>query len=156
MRTFFVVLALWLILNESLAFGHWILGSAIGLLAVGTLSRLQGGRRRGPRRPVKALRLLAVVIADIARSNVAVARIVLGLRAPGRVSGFLPVPLTLRDPAGLATLACIVTATPGTSWVRYDQAEDRLTLHVLDLVDPDEMVRTFRQRYEKPLMEIFE
>lgn len=156
MRTFIVLLALWLVLNESLAPGHWILGAAIALFGAAALARLEGANRRGPRRPAAAVRLFFRVVADVIRSNFAVGRIVLGMRGPGRVAGFLPIPLALRDPAGLATLACIVTATPGTSWVRYDRAEDLLTLHVLDLVDPEQMVRDIKQRYEKPLMEIFE
>jgi multicomponent K+:H+ antiporter subunit E len=153
---FIVLLALWLVLNESLAPGHFLLGGAIALLGSATLGRLEGAARRGPRRPVAALRLFATVVADVVRSNFQVARIVLGLRAPGRVAGFLPIPLALTDPAGLAVLACIVTATPGTSWVRYDRAEGLLTLHVLDLADPDGMARDIKQRYESALMEIFE
>ena len=156
MRTFVLLLALWLVLNESLAPGHWILGAAIAWVAAAALSRLEDGRRRGPRRPITALRLLARVAIDVVRSNFAVARVVLGLRSRGRVAGFLPIPLALRDPAGLAVLACIVTATPGTSWVRYERDEGVLTLHVLDLADPGEMARSIKERYEKPLMEIFE
>ena len=49
-------------------------------------------------------------------------------------------PLELRDPGALAALACIITATPGTSWVRYDRAASVLTMHVLDLVDEDAWV----------------
>jgi multicomponent K+:H+ antiporter subunit E len=63
--------------------------------------------------------------------------------------------LDLRHPGGLAVLACIVTATPGTSWARYDATRNVLTLHVLDLVDEGAWVTQFKQRYEKALMEIF-
>ena len=156
MKIFALLLALWLVLNESVAPGHWILGGAIALVASAALARLEGGSRRGPWRPAAAARLFAIVLADVLRSNIAVARIVLGLRRAGRIPGFLPVPLALREPAGLAALACIVTATPGTSWVRYDRSESLLTLHVLDLADPEKMVRDIKERYEKPLLEIFE
>ena len=155
MKVFLVLLALWLVLNESLAPGHLLLGAAIAALGVAALRRLQASRIPA-RRPGAALRLLLTVIADVIRSNVEVARIVLGLGRRNRTAGFLPVPLTLQAPAGLAVLACIVTATPGTSWVRYDPRENLLTLHVLDLADPDALVGEIKQRYEKPLMEIFE
>lgn len=155
MKTFFVLLALWLVLNESFAPGHVLLGAAIAALGVAALRRLQPAPV-AMRRPLAALKLLLVVVADVLRSNVAVARIVLGLAPATRTAGFLPVPLVLRADAGLAVLACIVTATPGTSWVRYDRGESLLTLHVLDLVDPDALVRDIKQRYERPLMEIFE
>ena len=155
MKAFVVLLALWLVLNESLAPGHVLLGAAIAALGVASLRRLQA-EPFPAHRPRAALRLFLVVVGDVIRSNVAVARIVLGLGPAKRTAGFLPVPLVLRAPAGLAVLACIVTATPGTSWVRYDRAENLLTLHVLDLADPDALVGEIKQRYERLLMEIFE
>ena len=157
MRLFIVLLVLWLVLNESIAPGHLLLGSAIALGATAVFGRLQSGLRgRSARRPWTALRLAFAVAADIVRSNVAVGRIVLGLRPGIRTPGFLPIPLTLRAPAGLAVLACIVTATPGTSWVRYDRSQGLLTLHVLDLAEPEATASEFKERYETPLMEIFE
>lgn len=103
-----------------------------------------------------AFRLAAMVAADIVRSNVAVARIVLRPADAGRQAGFLPIPLDTRHAGALAVLAMIVTATPGTSWAGYDPAENVLTLHVLDLADGDGLVRAIKDRYEAPLREIFE
>jgi multicomponent K+:H+ antiporter subunit E len=101
------------------------------------------------------LELLALFIDDVVRSNVAVARIVLGLHPGKRTAGFLTLPLELRDPRGLAVLACIVTATPGTSWARYDAARNAVTIHMLDLVDADAWIGEFKARYERRLLEIF-
>jgi multicomponent K+:H+ antiporter subunit E len=156
MKLFFTFFALWLILNESLAPGHLLLGAAIALAGVAVYNRLQPAANRVRNRPGAALSLLALVFADIVRSNIAVARIVLGLGARSRSAGFISMPLELRHPAGLAVVACIITATPGTSWVRYDSAANTLTIHMLDLVDTDDWVRLFKQRYERRLMEIFE
>jgi multicomponent K+:H+ antiporter subunit E len=156
MRLFFALLTLWLILNESLAPGHLLLGAAIALGGVAVYNRLQPDANRMRNRPGAALSLLGLVFADIVRSNLAVARIVLGLGPRSRTAGFLSLPLELRHPGGLAVIACIVTATPGTSWVRYDSAANALTIHVLDLVDADDWIRSFKQRYERPLMEIFQ
>jgi multicomponent K+:H+ antiporter subunit E len=97
-----------------------------------------------------------LVLEDIVRSNIAVAGIVLSPATRQRVAGFLSMPLELRHPGGLAVLACIITATPGTSWARYDAARNIVTIHVLDLADEEEWIRTFKQRYERRLREIFE
>ena len=70
--------------------------------------------------------------------------------------GFLQIPLEMRDPHGLAMLAVIITATPGTVWAGHDPADNVLTLHVLDLQDEAAWLQTIKQRYERPLMEIFE
>ena len=103
-----------------------------------------------------ALELAWTVLVEVVRSNNAVARVIL---APGRrelKSGFVHVPLDMRDPYGLTALACIVTATPGTVWVEYDSAKGTMLLHVLDLIDEEEWVRIIKDRYERRLMEIFE
>ena len=72
-----------------------------------------------------------------------------------RSPGFVEIPLELRDPYGLAMLACIITSTPGTLWVDFNEASGTLTIHVLDLVDQTEWVRTIKGRYERLLLEIF-
>jgi multicomponent K+:H+ antiporter subunit E len=156
MRLFLALLALWLVLNESLAPGQVLLGAALALGGAAVYSRLQLPANRVRNRPGAALRLLGLVVADIVRSNLAVARIVLGLDRGQRSAGFLALPLELRHPGGLAVIACIITATPGTSWVRYDSAANVVTIHVLDLVDADDWIRLFKQRYERLLMEIFQ
>lgn len=156
MRLFFALLALWLILNESLAPGQVLLGAALALGGVAVYSRLRLPATRVRNRPGAALRLLGLVVADIVRSNLAVARIVLGLGRSQRRAGFLALPLELRHPAGLAVVACIITVTPGTSWVRFDSTANVVTIHLLDLVDADDWIRFFKQRYERPLMEIFQ
>ena len=102
------------------------------------------------------MRLLGLVLADILRSNLAVGRIIVRSREPGVNAGFVTIPLDLRSRQGLAVLAIIITSTPGTIWVNYDAAKGTLLLHVLDLVDETEWIRTIKGRYERLLMEIFE
>ena len=119
-------------------------------------SRLRPLRPR-LRRVVPGAAARATVLADIVRSNVGVARIVLGLTGSRQVhSGFLDIPLDLRDPHGLAVLAAIITSTPGTVWAGLSPDGSTLTLHVLDLQDEAAWISTIKQRYERPLMEIFE
>ena len=147
--------AMWLVLNGTVAPGQVIVGMVVALGAVLGLHRLQVPSRRA-RRPIAALGLACIVLLDIARSNVAVAAIVLRGRKRGHHAGFVDIPLELRHPSGLAVLACIITATPGTSWAGYDSRSGVLTMHVLDLVDDEDFVRAIQGRYERPLMEVFE
>jgi multicomponent K+:H+ antiporter subunit E len=83
-----------------------------------------------------------------------VAILVLGPRSRLR-PGFVTVPLDLRD-GGVATiLGGIVTLTPGTVSVGIDEAVTRLEVHVLDLRDGEALAAEIKNRYEKPLKEIF-
>lgn len=149
------LLAMWLLLNESVALGTIIIGAVLALGSVRGFVALNPPEGR-LRRPRAALSLAVLVVADIARSNVAVARIILRPRRRSGTSGFLRIPLDMRAPYGLATLACIITATPGTIWVEYDSANNTILLHILDLVDESVWIATIKGRYERRLMEIFE
>jgi multicomponent K+:H+ antiporter subunit E len=149
------LLAMWLLLAGSAGPGTLLLGLLVALLGVWALLALDPARAR-LRRPRAALELAWVVLVEVFRSNNAVARIILGPGTRNRTSGFVRVPLDMRDPYGLAALACIITATPGTVWVEYDSAEGTMLLHVLDLINEDDWVRIVKDRYERRLMEIFE
>jgi len=148
------LLILWLVLAQSASPGQILLGAGAALLATHAFAALHS---RPPFRirlkPV--FKLAGFVIADIFRSNLAVAGIVL-FRRRDRVSDFIRVPIALKQEQALAVLALILTATPGSLWVNFDRRNGMLLLHVLDLVDEEAWVRLIKDRYEALLMEIFE
>jgi multicomponent K+:H+ antiporter subunit E len=149
------LVVLWLLLNQTLSADHVVVGCILAIGGALAMSRLQLPSAR-LRRAGALIRLALLVLADITRSNVAVARIIL---TPGRrrqTSGFMTIPLELRHPYGLAVLACIITSTPGTIWVNHDSLTSMLTIHVLDLIDESAWIRTIKRRYERLLLEIFQ
>ena len=147
------LLAMWVLLT-GFSPGHILFGAAIAMLVSRTMLSLR------PERPTlridrAAARLAVLVLADIVRSNIAVAKIIL-LRPRERKSGFIELPTALRSPDALAMLAIIITATPGSLWVQHDAHRHIILIHVLDLVDEDQWARQIQDRYENLLMEIFE
>ena len=103
----------------------------------------------------KLVRFVLVVHWDILTANMAVAVLILG--PPRRLRpGFVELPLDLTDEFAITLLASTISLTPGT--VSADVSEDRRTLliHALDVDDQDAMIRQIKQRYERPLKEIFE
>ena len=52
-------------------------------------------------------------------------------------------------------LSCLINSTPGTVWVEVLPEGHDLVLHVLDLHDEQWWIDTIKQRYERPLMEMF-
>jgi multicomponent K+:H+ antiporter subunit E len=157
-----LLLLLWLLLNQTLWVGHVLLGGVLAAGACHALRRLRTPREGGASAPLILRRAGAAatlswhVAVDIVRSNIAVARIVLHRGTRKQTAGFLEIPLALHDPLGLALLACIITATPGTAWARYEGDRGVLTLHILDLVDEEFWIATIKGRYESRLIEIFE
>jgi len=148
------LLVMWILLN-GLSVGHVVLGGAIAFGASHAMTALQPDKPQLRRWDLIPL-LILILLKDIARSNLAVAGIILRGRRRQRTSGFVTIPLQLRDPTGLALLACIITSTPGTAWVEYRSGTGALLIHVLDLVDENEWIDLIKNRYEHLLMEIFE
>lgn len=144
----------WLLINQSLSPGQVVLAVVVAVVGGWAFAALQPPETY-PRRLGAILRLTAFVLADILRSNIAVALIVLGVEQRQGASGFVEIPLELREPYGLAVLACIITSTPGTVWVDFNEADGMLTIHVFDLVDRATWNRTIKGRYERLLLEIF-
>lgn len=149
------VLATWLLLNQSLAPGHVLLGVVFGLALGVAFGRFQPPPLRIRNRRVLP-GLIARVIGDVVRSNLAMFQIIVSGRSRTITSGFVYIPLELNSPYGLVALACIITATPGTIWVSYQSRERLLLIHVFDLVDEAIWIRTITDRYVTPLKEVFE
>jgi len=144
----------WLLLTDFTP-GQFILGTAVSLLAAQGLHALQPSTPH-LRRWILIPKLIGIVLLDIVRSNIAVVRLILTEGHNKRHSGFVTIPLELRDPTALAILSVIVTSTPGTAWLDYSDSRGVLMIHVFDLIDEQEWINIIKNRYEAILMEIFE
>ncbi|MFC3568977.1 Na+/H+ antiporter subunit E [Paracoccus sp. TOH] len=146
---------MWLVLT-SFSLGNLLLGTFIALIAGWSVEHLHPAKPKF-RRWLAIPQLFFIVALDILRSNIAVARVlILGPTHPAYHSGFVELTLQLREPNAIAVLAIILTATPGTAWIEFEQESGRLLLHVLDLRSEDDWQDLVRNRYEALLMEIFE
>jgi multicomponent K+:H+ antiporter subunit E len=145
--------ASWLLLQHSLAPVHLLSAVLIGVL----IPRLLHGFLP----PATALRvtpmlhLLRVVLWDIVVSNITVARLVLGPLSKLRPA-WVPVPLALTHPTAISLLATIITTTPGTVSCTIDEQRRQILVHALDCGDPVQMAIDIKNRYEVPLLAIFE
>jgi multicomponent K+:H+ antiporter subunit E len=149
------LVAMWLLLNQSVSLGALLLGGILAVGATAVLMTLAPPPIR-IRRLGAAVDLFMIVLAEVVRSNNAVALLILTRARRERRSQFVRVALETRNPYVLAGLACILTATPGTVWVDYDSADGTVLIHVLDLIDEEAWVRIVKDVYEKRLLEIFE
>lgn len=144
----------WLMLNESASVGHLLLGAALAIAIPWFTERFRPERPR-LRGLGAAVRLALVVLFDIVKSNVIVARQVLGPESRVRPA-FVWVPLDIRDPHGIVTLAGIITLTPGTLSSELSDDRRHLLVHAFNVDAPEALIAEIKQRYEAPLREIFE
>lgn len=150
-----VIFFVWILLANQLTLGHAVLGAVLGWAVPRLTSAYWPGRPR-IRRPGTVLAYLAIVLKDIAISNVQVAYLVLFRRGESLRSTFVTVPLDLRSGEAISALAGTITLTPGT--VSADLSADgrALLVHCLEAPDPEGVVATIKERYERRLREIFE
>ncbi|QRM57337.1 Na+/H+ antiporter subunit E [Sinorhizobium sp. BG8] len=148
------LVGMWLLLN-GFSIGHLLLGTLVAVFASWGMAALQPTKPR-LRRWYLLPKLVLILLYDIALSNLAVARIILGRRSVSRQSGFVTVPLDLSDDTALAVLSVVLTSTPGTAWVEHNSKEKTLLIHTLDLADENHWRDLIKNRYEKLLMGIFE
>lgn len=147
------ITVMWLLLT-GFSSGHAVLALLVGLAMPRVMLNLEPAPTRI--RFSRAIpKLAATVLADILRSNWAVAKIIL-LNPPQRRPGFIEIRVELQNPYALAVLGIILTATPGTLWVQHDAKRQMLLLHILDLGDGFDWQGTITGRYVSLLTEIFE
>ncbi|MGE7369472.1 Na+/H+ antiporter subunit E [Neorhizobium sp. NPDC001467] len=144
---------MWLMLSGFTP-GQFVLGALVATFSSWAMASLRPEKPK-IRKWHLLPKLVAIVFFDIIRSNIAVAAVLLLGRRKGRQSGFLVIPLEIEDRTALAVLAIILTSTPGSAWLEYDQHDRTVLIHVLDLVDKSEWIDLVKNRYEKLLMEIF-
>ncbi|GHE85775.1 Na+/H+ antiporter subunit E [Thalassotalea profundi] len=155
----------WLLLNNSVSTGHIVLAL---ILAITIPLITSPFRTKQPLiiKPVLAIRHLMLVLYDIITANVQVAILILG-PTKKLTPGFVKVPLDLTHSMPITILASTVSLTPGTvsaevypwreCFVEGQKPQQRyLLIHVLNLTDEQELIKTIKQRYEAPLKEIFQ
>jgi multicomponent K+:H+ antiporter subunit E len=146
------LLGVWLLLTR-LSPGHVVLGSAVAVVAGWAFARIEPEAPR-PRAVWPLVRLAGIVFMDVLRSNYSVARLLAG-GGKHRRSAFVHIRLRLENRLALGMLAVIITATPGTAWLEYDEHTGLLLLHVFDMVDETAWQELIANRYESLLMEAF-
>jgi multicomponent K+:H+ antiporter subunit E len=146
--------ALWLLMQQSLAPAHLLSAAVLALAVPRLVHGFLGPASRVHSLPAVA-RLCVVVLWDIVVSNAVVARIVLDPRAQPR-PGWVPVVLDTAHPTAVALFASIITMTPGTVSCIVDDERGEILVHALDCDDPQAMATQMKQRYERPLRQIFE
>lgn len=146
------LLLVWLLLNNTVASGHVVLGAVLGILTP-LLTSAFWQETVCVRRPLVLLKFITVVLWDILVANLQVAALMLGSTRKLQPA-FMRMELNIRVPLGISILANTICLTPGT--VSCEVSADRryLLIHGLHVKDVDAAIQAIKQRYEQPLMEV--
>ena len=161
MRRFFphpglsvLLLIVWMLLLNGATVGGLLLGTIFAvLIPMLTAAYWPNRPKLGFGWPM--IGYLGIVLLDILVANFQVARLILFKRSRDLRSRWLVIPLELRSPEAITTLAGTISLTPGT--VSADIAADgrSLLVHMLDVADEAAEVARIKKRYEARLLRIF-
>ncbi|MFT5591978.1 MAG: multicomponent K+:H+ antiporter subunit E [Oceanicoccus sp.] len=149
-----LLLIVWLLLNNTLAPGHLVLGVILAI-AIPLMASGMQDPQPGLHKPLTIIRYMFMVIGDIVIANFGVARLVLG-SSKKLTPAFIAIPLSIEHELPITILASTVSLTPGTVSAEVSEDKKWLYVHVLNLTDKDELIALIKHRYERPLMEIFQ
>lgn len=149
-----LLLVVWLLLQQSVALGQWILGGVLAIL-IPVICRPFWEREPTIKRPLKLVGYFFRVLGDIVTANLQVSKLILDPRGRMRPA-FVEYPLTLKESFPITILASTITMTPGTVSAHLRLDGKTLLIHALDVGDINALIDDIHQRYERPLLEIFE
>ncbi|GHB16648.1 Na+/H+ antiporter subunit E [Salinicola rhizosphaerae] len=149
-----LLLVVWLLLQHSVALGQWLLGGVLAI-AIPLVCRPFWERQPTIKRPWRLFLYVLRVLGDIVTANLQVSKLILDPRGRMRPA-FVEYPLTLKENFPITILASTITMTPGTVSAHLRLDGRTLLIHALDVSDINELIDEIHQRYERPLMEIFE
>ncbi|MBU1294117.1 MAG: Na+/H+ antiporter subunit E [Gammaproteobacteria bacterium] len=148
-----LLFVVWLLLNNSISAGHMVLAVFFAI----TIPLLVNSMRdEHPKilKPWLAIRYILMVLKDILTANVEVALLIIG-PIKKLTPGFVAIPINIDSDLGITILASTVSLTPGTVSAEVSKDKAWLYVHSLHLDDEAELIKSVKQRYEKPIKEIF-
>ncbi|RYY79642.1 MAG: Na+/H+ antiporter subunit E [Moraxellaceae bacterium] len=147
-----ILAASWLMLMHSVEAAHLLLALLVAIIFPKLTQHFIQ-----PAEPVHwptAIQLFVVVLWDILVANVRVARQVLGPLHQLHPK-WVRVPLDTVHPKVNTLLALIITTTPGTVSAGLEEGQNNILVHALSSDDPNAVIEEIKQRYEQPLIKIF-
>jgi multicomponent K+:H+ antiporter subunit E len=144
----------WLLLTGRFTFANFLLAAFLAWLIPLSVGRIRT-EVAAVQKPLKFVSFIGLLLGDIVVSNIIVARQVLG--SPRRLQpGFVSIPLDLAGALPITILASTISLTPGTVSLEISEDQTMLYVHALHVTDEKVLIERIKQRYEKPLKEIFE
>ncbi|MBS9404881.1 Na+/H+ antiporter subunit E [Halomonas sp. TRM85114] len=149
-----LLLVVWLLLVRSLAFGHFLLGGALAV-AIPLATYRFWDLEPHVSNPWLLLRFALRVFGDIIIANFEVAWLIIN---PWRrlQPHFIEYPLMVEKRFTITLLANTISLTPGTVSANLRMDGKTLLIHALHVDDEEALIAQIRERYERPLKEIYE
>lgn len=106
-----------------------------------------------PRRLWMLVVLAAIFFRELLASSISVARAAFA-RSPTLSPAIIAVPVELRSDFAIATLANLVSLTPGTTSLHVSEDRSTLYVHCLDAPSVEQVISDIKTTFERRIQEI--
>jgi multicomponent Na+:H+ antiporter subunit E len=144
----------WAMLMDEVTFLNLMIGFLMGLALI-YVFRSSLGTDCYTIRLRQAAKLTVLFVKEVVVANIVVIRQVLAPKLNIK-PGIIALPLDVKTDMQITLLASMISLTPGT--LSMDVSEDRriLFVHVFNIEDRDEIIRTIKGTFEKGILEVTE
>ncbi|MEO1556810.1 MAG: Na+/H+ antiporter subunit E [Pseudomonadota bacterium] len=149
-----ILAIVWVLLQNQVSAGMVVFGIILGII-IPRATAIWWPESPGQFRMLRMVNYAGIVLWDIIVANIEVAWIVLTVPNAKLKPAWIVVPLELKSPEAITTLAGTITLTPGTVSADMSDEGSCLLVHVLHTNDPDAVRDEIKTRYEARLKEIF-
>lgn len=148
------LLLIWILLFNSVSAGVLLLGVIFSLL-IPILLRPAWPNFIRVKKPHLAVVYCFILLYDIIVANFKVAALIIA-RPRTIKPALLVFPLDMKEELPVTILASTITLTPGTVSCEITRGRKGILIHAFSEEDPEQVIETIRNRYERRLKEIFE
>ncbi|WP_406657042.1 Na+/H+ antiporter subunit E [Methanolobus sp. ZRKC2] len=151
---------IWCFVHGTISFDNFVLGLVFAPFIIRPFKPLYHFENdfsfgKGIKRIPAQAKFFYVLIKEIIKANIVVAKIVLQPKIDIK-PGIIAVPIRTKTDMSITAIANTITLTPGT--LTIDMSDDRsvLYVHAIDASDPEGVANSIRDDLEKYVLEAFE
>lgn len=147
-----LIAVIWMFLQDSYMMNTFIFGFMIGVLILYLLRRFFDFDFYFIR-VIAFVKLMWLFLKELVKANIDVVKVVLQPKLKNK-PGIIAVDTILETDIERATLAALITLTPGTVSMDFSADSKTIYVHTIDVDDRDEMVAEIKGTFEKAIMEV--
>lgn len=151
---------LWCFVHGSVTIENFLFGMVLGPIVIRPFKPLYNFGEEVSFKNVigripKGIKYFVVLIIEILKANIMVARIVFAPKIDIK-PGIIAVPINTKTNGGITAIANTITLTPGTLTIDVSDDKSVLYVHCIDASDPDGIRESIKNDLEKYVLEAFE
>lgn len=147
-----LIAIIWMFLHNSLTFSNFLFGYIIGIFVLYILRYFLKFDFYF-RKTWAFLKLILIFIRELLKANIDVLRVVLSRKLNNK-PGIVEVDTRLDTDFEIATLAALISLTPGTVSMDFSVDNKKIYVHSIDVPNKIEMIADIRDSLEKAILEV--